>query len=63
MNKKEFYVIKDKDTTLYTILGFSCKDGYGEVFIRDRNSTTYAFRGFNRQKTLKKAKKQFNSLI
>jgi hypothetical protein len=43
-------------------MGFNCKDGYGEVFIRDKNSTTYAFRGFNRQKTLKEAKKQINSL-
>jgi hypothetical protein len=62
MNKKEFYVIKDKDTVRYTIMGFNCKDGYGEIFIRDKNSTTYAFRGFNRQKTLKEAKKQIDSL-
>ncbi|PFG07773.1 hypothetical protein [Bacillus sp. es.034] len=62
MRKREFYVIKDKDTTLYTIMGFNCKDGYGEVFIRDKNSTTYAFRGFNRLKTLKEAKKQIKSL-
>jgi hypothetical protein len=61
MIKKELYVIKDKDTTLYTIMGFNCKDGYGEVLIRDKNSTTYVFRGFNRQKTLKEAKKQINS--
>jgi hypothetical protein len=63
MNKKEFYVIKDKSTILYTIMGFNCKDGYGEVFIRDKKSTTYAFRGFDRQKTLKGAKKQINSLF
>jgi hypothetical protein len=62
MIKREFYVIKDKDTILYTILGFNSKDGYGEVFIRDKNSKTYAFRGFNGQKTLKEAKKQINSL-
>ncbi|WP_061808764.1 hypothetical protein [Rossellomorea vietnamensis] len=62
MIKREFYVIKDKETTLYTIMGFNCKDGYGEVFIRDKKSTTYAFRGFNRQKTLKEAKRQINFL-
>jgi hypothetical protein len=60
--KREFYVIKGKDTILYMIMGFNSKDGYGEVFIRDKNSTTYAYRGFNRQKTLKEAKKQMNFL-
>jgi hypothetical protein len=42
-------------------MGFNSKDGYGEVFIRKLNSTTYAFRGFNRQKTLEEAKKQIDS--
>jgi hypothetical protein len=54
-------VIKDKDTYLFTFLGFHGQDGYGEIYIRDKTSTTYAFRGYDRQKILKEAKKQINS--
>ncbi|WP_064094115.1 hypothetical protein [Rossellomorea aquimaris] len=61
MIKKEFWLIKDKEAHLITILGFNGKDGYGEIHLRDKRSTTYVFRGYDRQKVMKKAKNELKS--
>jgi hypothetical protein len=58
MNKKEFGVIKNKESYRFTFIGFENRNGYGEVYIKDNNSTTFAFRGFGRQEVFKEAKKQ-----
>ncbi|MFL8937239.1 hypothetical protein ACKA06_10610 [Rossellomorea oryzaecorticis] len=58
MNKKEFGIIKNKESYCFTFIGFESRNAYGEVYIKDKNSTTYAFRGYGRQKVFKEAKKQ-----
>jgi hypothetical protein len=57
MIKNEFSVIKDKESYLFTIIGFKGQNGYGEVYITDKNSTTFTFRGYGRNNVFKKAKK------
>ncbi|MGD7024740.1 hypothetical protein ACQCVK_19330 [Rossellomorea vietnamensis] len=56
--KKEFTMIRGYEAYRFTIIGFSEKKSYGEVYVSDSSHSTYVFRGTERQAVIKEAKKR-----
>ncbi|MGF2616336.1 hypothetical protein FZC84_00960 [Rossellomorea vietnamensis] len=61
--KKELWYFQDKEVFIYTLIGFQEPGGYGEVHIRSKTETIHIFRGYDRRKVLKEARREMEILL
>ncbi|MCA1054310.1 hypothetical protein LCM10_04865 [Rossellomorea aquimaris] len=56
--KKNVMLVSQNESFLIQILGFQSRHDYGEIYIKDSTSKTFTFRGYDRRKVMKDARKE-----